>query len=519
MEIQKIEMSKDLLLASQTTKNKKEKKQKMNVLDEDSYVESLEKIITKDFFPDLAKLHAQAEYFDAVERKDTQKLWEIQRKYTRPRTGLVTPSVFSTPSTFETPEGRAVTTPLALNKDPHSSVETPVDRGERVEGRTDQDEQPTHNPEPGDSLKGVGLDRFLAKNTSEDNVSFAEIMKEAEKKHRNKHAWLFEKEQQQLEEQKEFLALPSIEQQAIQSTSKDLQTWTYVPNNAVMYVPDSAPESAQERIERIAAKPREIKHKNTRFTVDPFNQEKSKETISQAASSQALLMQGKIGADGKEILPSQSPQVGGYGFVATPSPAPGIDASPLMTWGEIEGTPFRLDGGDTPIINGTPGSVFKVPDVPRRDRLLHELAEKASKAHRAKKQEAIKQCQASFSRTSSPSTPKTDRLMFLSPAAQRLVSKKFGVRPNTDKALKASYTPSPGRRPVGDGTPTTSPAGTPNSASNTQTSSKTPKSGSGTPKTGATPKLSITPKRKAQRASITDDLLQLPKRPKAQEFF
>ena len=83
------------------------------------------------------------------------------------------------------------------------------------------------------------------------------------------------------------------------------------------------PESAAEKIERMAVKEREIVHRNTRFVVDPFNQEKSKETITQAASFQAMMLQGKVGADGKDILPTQSPHVAGYGFVATPSPAPG----------------------------------------------------------------------------------------------------------------------------------------------------------------------------------------------------
>jgi len=50
-----------------------------------------------------------------------------------------------------------------------------------------------------DSLKDVGLDKFLARNTSEDNVSFADIMAEAEKKRRLKHAWLYEKVDEQLE--------------------------------------------------------------------------------------------------------------------------------------------------------------------------------------------------------------------------------------------------------------------------------------------------------------------------------
>ena len=50
-----------------------------------------------------------------------------------------------------------------------------------------------------EALKDVSLDKFLARNTSEDNVSFSEIMAEAEKKQRLKHAWLYEKVDEQLE--------------------------------------------------------------------------------------------------------------------------------------------------------------------------------------------------------------------------------------------------------------------------------------------------------------------------------
>ena len=55
--------------------------------------QNLDKIITKDFYPDLPKLQAQAEYMDAVERKDTRKMWELQRKFSRKRTALGTPGV------------------------------------------------------------------------------------------------------------------------------------------------------------------------------------------------------------------------------------------------------------------------------------------------------------------------------------------------------------------------------------------------------------------------------------------
>jgi len=50
-----------------------------------------------------------------------------------------------------------------------------------------------------DALEGVSLDKFLARHTSEDNISFSEIMADAEKKRRLKHAWLYEKVDEQLE--------------------------------------------------------------------------------------------------------------------------------------------------------------------------------------------------------------------------------------------------------------------------------------------------------------------------------
>ena len=66
----------------------------------------------------------------------------------------------------------------------------------------------------------------------------------------------------------------------------------------------------------------------------------------------------------------------------------GVDASPLMTWGSIEGTPFRLDGGDTPIA-GTPGPTFKMPEPKKRDQLGLALAEKVSRQHREKRRQAL----------------------------------------------------------------------------------------------------------------------------------
>lgn len=99
-------------------------------------------------------------------------------------------------------------------------------------------------------------------------------------------------------------------------------------------------------------KPREVVYKNTRFSGDPFSKALNKSQIQQAAALNAQVTslkftifiisiiqthnnliyvgafdvqfkQGKVGPDGKELIPHESPTVNGYGYERTPSPAPG----------------------------------------------------------------------------------------------------------------------------------------------------------------------------------------------------
>ena len=88
-------------------------------------------------------------------------------------------------------------------------------------------------------------------------------------------------------------------------------------------------------------------------------------------------------------------------FVATPSPM--IGESPLMTWGEIEGTPFRLDAGQcspiSPFFNHSgdmavraadvDGPTFKMPAVPARDKLAHEMTDTIAKRYHDKRRIAV----------------------------------------------------------------------------------------------------------------------------------
>lgn len=83
----------------------------------------------------------------------------------------------------------------------------------------------------------------------------------------------------------------------------------------------------------------------------------------------------------------------------------------------------------------------------------------------------------------------------LTPALQRLVNRTSSKY--TDKALRASYTPSPSHRVVG---------------------CKSPFGGPPTPTGTPTPNKAKTPSSQ-DLTSLTDNLLQLPKRRKASDFF
>jgi hypothetical protein len=101
--------------------------------------------------------------------------------------------------------------------------------------------------------------------------------------------------------------------------------WVYL-----LIATEGAAATPEENVQK-AGKGREIVHRNTRLAENPFNQAKNKESLTEAASAQARIQPGRIGPDGKEILPAQSPRVGGYGFVATPSPAPGKSCKLLLS--------------------------------------------------------------------------------------------------------------------------------------------------------------------------------------------
>jgi len=543
---------------------KKPKPPKRKVLDEEAYLAEVEKIIVRDFFPDLKKLRAQKEYLEAVERKDIDKLRELAAKYTpktKSRTNTpifgsegggsaaggsgVTPNSFDTPSPSGSDTRRPSTGPTRRSG-PDELLQQMNSEDEAKKGKEAKEGK-------ADSLaekEEKGLDAYMLRHTSEDNASFEEIVEEGEKKRRIKWWWLHEAEAKAKDGAKDMAlewhkALEGGCSNLVNSDNRpnQIELWSgYEARNSVMYIPEGEGSFPEDK----PSKPREIIYTNTRLEVSPFDEGKQAVAIANAAAANAQAKSGKIDVEGREVAAEETPQVNGYSFVATPSPMPGAEESPFMTWGEIEGTPFRLDASDTPIPK-TAGPAFVIPNVPSRDKLAFDLAERHSKSHRDRKEKAINQIKSHPSQQS----PFAGRLSTLSPAAQRLVDKQpgLGIRKSSDRALHASYTPSPSRlsgdrtpvhlgsaRSKGSLTPRT-PSSAPRTPSASSTSSTPSSSGRSTPskkktiiaasgnltRSGGSSSSSNnrapTPTQ-TQTKSLTDGLdLKIPSRKKASDYF
>ncbi|CAH8519705.1 unnamed protein product [Schistosoma turkestanicum] len=283
----------------------------------------------------------------------------------------------------------------------------------------------SHNPEKSDPT-AMSLDKYMANNTTEDDASFAELVEENEKKQRIKLAPFFPSLQcsalTPLDDPK-TLALPGVSNAVVGPRV------TITGNNAVHFNPDGVSQTKEELLEFLS-KERKIVPTNTRFKRPfPVNLEK-KRTIKHLLASKL----GRVGVNGLEMnSPYGTPQASGYKFLdSSPSPMTMFPHTPLMTWGELDSTPFRLDDSEmTPsVVSG--GPAFRIPSPSQREQLAHQLADKASRQRVRDRLEAVKRMQSA---ASSPSRS------LLSPAALRLLASSSSIinnEPNSRASTGAS---------------------------------------------------------------------------------
>src|SRR5271154_3682476 len=211
-----------------------------------------------------------------------------------------------------------------------------------------------------EDVKGMRLDMFQAKYTSEDNESFNALLDEQNAKQREKYAWKFNSnkrptKQQFAIEQKKILLLAdsTVAPEDIKVVgertddqdvwSKEIETWKWTPQNVLMNPHPGLEEQADP-----SQGQKVIHHTNTRIPTPPRSTGKTP-APSPSMSTVADAIAGRSRAD--------TPKVNGYSFVSTPKPTD--LGAPQMTWGTLTSIP---SSSEKP-------SAFRLPDVPAREKL------------------------------------------------------------------------------------------------------------------------------------------------------
>ncbi|KAL7593320.1 hypothetical protein Lser_V15G34871 [Lactuca serriola] len=438
-------------LLTTTTKNPR-KRASSTVLDEDTYVAAIEKIIERDFFPDIPKLRDRLDWLEATRTGDPMQIRDAQLKIIERRSGKV--SVTDTEGKIRTPGSTFFrnTTPLEFDRTPgtDSFVKDELLNAARElvkeDGSVDAD--------------SLTLDEFFRKYTSEDNDSFSKLIEKVNRKKRERYAFLLEGENRDtalIEDAKKDRITDGY------GTSDQplatLEGWKYTAKNLLMYHPadrGEAPLTQDELAERLKGMTKEISKPNTRFhgkMMDSKPKEDDPMSVLYNPVAGGTPVQWSMSdRDGDKFkrydledlrktpnpfyVESNKKSDNGYTFVRTPSPAPGVDESPFITWGEIEGTPLRLEPEDTPIDIGGSGNgpQFKIPLPPSRDLKAHSLSREAARKLRDRSK-MFKKPPLHRGGSASPGA------RTLSPAAQKFVRNAIAKSSNSnvDESLRASY--------------------------------------------------------------------------------
>jgi protein DGCR14 len=331
------------------------KKKQKKVVSEEEYLEGMERIIIEQFFPDLDKLRTEEEYLNAAAARDINKMRELELR--------------------------------AMKLEEQSQLPEPVK---------------------------VSLDRYLANVTSEDDYSFEQIVQRENAIVRAKIEKIYNRPINAAlllnsnSSQGLLTSNPSNETSQTNQTKKSLESsnpallleWRTTANNELMSIPEGLLPATHEDLSQ---PPKEIVHQNTRFLVptNPARKPDSQDSNSNASLQMkpdeeltadellekwkqlkkseghidlAMLKSGQLnGANTSASLSGAPNRIAvGSGFVTTPLIRPGVDMSPLMTWGTIDATPLRLDPSATPIRE------FTIADEPEREKLAKQLSEATS---------------------------------------------------------------------------------------------------------------------------------------------
>ncbi|KAL3673269.1 hypothetical protein V7S43_000990 [Phytophthora oleae] len=322
------------------------------VLEEEEYVEALGQIIERDFFPDIPKLKEQTELL-------------------RDEEGTL-PWTDTTLRAASISRGNASVRSSASGTGWDQPTPT-LEQSESADVRRQDDNAQD------DAKASMTLNRFVATHTSEDNEAFIELQEKAVKDHQRRYHWAFDDDKEKGDPKLHLLTNGewiSKDQRQIADEAcrpkgpKDdrpsaPETWKYRARNPLLFPPEL---EATRDICQVEV------GSNGQLLLE--NGPKARSGLPPRSRKTTVYANSRFSSDDTQLLGSESGKVSSssqkdYSLVPmTPLIAPGVDSSPLMTWGDIDATPTNLEH-----VLRTPS--FEVQDTSRREKLASRLESEA----------------------------------------------------------------------------------------------------------------------------------------------
>ncbi|CAK9296732.1 unnamed protein product [Gordionus sp. m RMFG-2023] len=439
----------------------------MKILEEDIYLEHLDQIIERDYFPEIKK-------YRKLFMKD--KMAASQKSNFTNNISMLGLTDNLTSTHKSTHDVKTDYSTRSINSEYVPFTDSIISN--QIED-TNKDsevlEQKIH-------INAYTLTSFLNRYTSEDNASFSELLEKAKKLKMIKYPWFYRNQGLSIEEGSTKNVFSIENKSPINDNNSSA-------NSIMVPIPDKNNENNYSQSRVVFANTRMLPQ--IRLSNDPSdNGQLSGSLLDRKSLARVVTRQfngihvGKIGPDGKEILSTSAinakPILEGRNLMLrldenlssntgscyklipqTPELSASQDATPLMTWGNIAQTPLiqdRMDRDDFlakafPSIAGImPIRGFSMPDITPKEKLALKMTEKMTKRSKEEKLKYLKHqsriftphgINSPFSKISTPSMKAYNlesRFKNLSPAAYKLVSSNK-LRINSLKIYSGNKTP------------------------------------------------------------------------------
>jgi protein DGCR14 len=352
------------------------------VLDDDYYLNFLEEIIQKDYFPDLYETKKEKVKFNFLNQLIHNDLERAQ----------------------------SVTGNRVENTNVRDNLDK-INKDYFEDKKIDIKEDIKKIPEV--DVNKLSVDSFCMKYSSDELESLRDIFFKDNQKRLKKYLWMYEQEHKANEKMKtikeyseDYLALPDpckhYQQPNLITAESDAKNSLFFQpdysntNNRMVLMKEieaskemNNQTNTQDNMEKFSkniSNEKAVSKENTRLpknfieTLINKHSHKLRKKIYESYENSDVIKLLKelkeIDAKAKEEkISSETPIINGYKLLKYPEPIPGeIDKIPIFTWGELASTPNVLDIKTEP--------KFIVPQTPDRETLAHSLANKSLSSKR-----------------------------------------------------------------------------------------------------------------------------------------